>query len=209
MHDDDRRNFLLTSRDLVVGALAAGTLACAAGSGTPSVVNAQTTSASNVAAFGWEINNLGTGGGAVYLPVKNNLVLKTVDVDMSFSPLSPPPQPGFADVLCRGQVSRGGPPSFTGSEVNFFPPASSQFGAPVSFNPGALQIGMDGFAFQDTFLNVILKAWITTEGTASQTARHVQISPSVSLSAGDYIVFTMSGGEITVDAEMQIVMLFG
>jgi hypothetical protein len=70
-------------------------------------------------------------------------------------------------------------------------------------------MGMDGFAFQDTFLNVILKAWITSDGTASQTYRHVQISPSLSLNAGDYIVFTMSGGEIMVDAEMQIVMLCG
>jgi hypothetical protein len=208
MCDDDRRNFLLTSRDLMVGALAAGTLACAAGSG-PSVVNAQNPTPSNVAAFGWEINNLGVGGGAVYLPLKNSVVLKTVDVDMSFSPLSAPSQPGFADVLCRGQVSRGGPPTFTGAEVNYFPPAAPQLGPPVSFNPGSLQLGMDGFAFQDTFLNVILKAWITTEGTASQTDRHVQISPSLNINAGDYIVFTMSGGEIVVDAEMQIVMLFG
>ena len=68
---------------------------------------------------------------------------------------------------------------------------------------------MDGFAFQDTFLNVILKSWITTEGTASQTDWHVKISPSLSVNAGDYLVFTMSGGEIVVDAEMQIVMLFG
>jgi hypothetical protein len=65
-----------------VGALAAGTLACAAGPGTPSVVNAQSTS--NIAGFGWEINNLGVGGGAVSLPVKDSVTLKTVDVDLCF-----------------------------------------------------------------------------------------------------------------------------
>jgi hypothetical protein len=104
MHDDDRRNFLLTSRDLVVGALAAGTLACAARTGSPFVVNAQTMS-SNVAAFGWEINNLGAGGGAVYLPVKNSVVLKTADVDMSFSPISLPPNP-VSRTCCAAVRSR-------------------------------------------------------------------------------------------------------
>jgi hypothetical protein len=204
--EEERRNFLITSRDLMVGALAAGSLACAAG--TPSTVQAQTTQSSNIAAFGWEINNLGIGGAGVFIKIQRNLVLNIVDVDLSFSPLSPPTQPGFADVLCRGQVSRGGPPSFVGSEVNFFPPSSPAFGAVQAYNPGGLQVGTDGQPFQDTFLNVILKAWITTDATASQTARHVQVSPSLSLNSGDYLVFTMSGGEVTVDAEMQVILVF-
>jgi hypothetical protein len=207
MRDEERRQFLITSRDMVVGALTAGTLvACA--SGGPATVQAQTTQSSNIAAFGWEINNLGVGGAGVFLKIQRDLVLNIVDVDLSFSPLSPPTQPGFADVLCRGQVSRGGPPSFVGSEVNFFPPSSPAFGPVQAYNPGGLQVGTDSQPFQDTFLNVILKAWITTDATASQTARHVQVSPSLSLNVGDYLVFTMSGGEVTVDAEMQVILVF-
>jgi len=207
MTEDERRSFLLSSRDMVVGALTAGTLvACA--SGGPTTVQAQTAPSSPIAAFGWEINNLGTNGGGVFIKVQRNLTLNIVDADMSFSPLSPPAQPGFADVLCRGQVSRGGPPNFVGTEVNFFPPSSPAFGAVQTYNPSGLQMGSDSQPFQDTFLNVILKSWITSAATASQTYRHVQVSPSLSLNAGDYLVFTMSGGEITVDAEMQVILVF-
>lgn len=207
MNENERRNFLVSSRDMLVGALTAGTLvACA--SGGPDTVQAQTTQFSNIAAFGWEINSLGVGGAGVFIKVQRNLVLNIVDVDLSFSPLSPPAQPGFADVLCRGQVSRGGPPSFVGSEVNFFPPSSSAFGGVQAYNPSGLQVVTDSQPFQDTFVNVILKAWITTDATASQTARHVQVSPSLSLNAGDYLVFSMSGGEVTVDAEMQVILVF-
>jgi hypothetical protein len=67
---------------------------------------------------------------------------------------------------------------------------------------------MDGQPFQDTFLSVILKSWVPGDGTAAATYRHVQISPSISLSAGDYLVFTMNGGEITLDAEMQVILGF-
>jgi len=205
-NENDRRDFLAAGRDMLVGALTAGTLiACASGSDT---VQAQNSQSINTAAFGWEINNLGTGGAGVYIKVQRNLTLSTIDADVSFSPLFVPGQPGFADVLCRGHVSRGGPPNFVGSEVNFFPPSSPAFGSVQNYNPGGLQVVSDNQPFQDTFLNVILKSWITIDATASQTARHVQVSPSLSLNAGDYLAFTMSGGEITVDAEMQIIMVF-
>jgi len=204
---DERRSFLLTGRDMVVGALTAGTLvACA--SGGPSTVQAQTSQSSNIAAFGWEINNLGVNGGAVFLKVQRSMVLNLVDVDLSFSPLVAPAQAGFSDVLCRGHVSRGGPPSFVGAEVNYFPPSSPAFGAIQSFNPASLQLVSDNQPFQDTFLNVILKSWIPLDATASQSYRHVQIAPALSVNAGDYLAFTMSGGEITVDAEMQVIMVF-
>jgi len=207
MHEDERRTFLLSSRDMLMGALTAGTLvACA--SGGPASVQAQTSGSSNIAAFGWEINNLGVGGGAVYFKVQRSLVLNLVDVDVSLSPLSAPPQAGFADVLCRGHVSRGGPPNFVGSEVNYFPPSSPAFGALQSYNPSGLQLVSDAQPFQDTFLNVILKSWITVDATASQTFRHVQVAPSLSVSAGDYLVFTMSGGVVVVDAEVQVILVF-
>ena len=206
-NEKERRDFLLSGRDMLVGALTAGTLvACA--SGVPDTVQAQNSQSISTAAFGWEINNLGTGGAGVFIKVQRNLVLSMVDVDLSFSPLAVPSQPGFADVLCRGQVSRGGPPNFVSSEVNFFPPNSQAFGSIQTYNPGGLQVVTDSQPFQDTFLNVILKSWITIDATASQTDRHVQVSPSLSLNAGDYLVFTMSGGEITVDAEMQVTMAF-
>jgi len=207
MIEEERRNFLATGRDLVLGALTAGTLvACA---GQPETVQAQVSSSTSpyLAAFGWEINNLGIGGGAVYVKVLSNAVIDVVDVDVSFSPLSTTGQPGFSDVLCRGQVSRGGPPSFVGSEVNFFPPNSPQLGGVQAYNPAGLDLVSDARPFQDTFLNVILKAWITADATASQTARHVTVSPSIAINAGDYLVFTMSGGAVTVDAEMQIILL--
>jgi hypothetical protein len=206
MQEDERRSFLVSSRDMIMGALTAGTLvACA--SGGPASVQATSVS-SNIAAFGWELNNLGVGGGAVYFKVQRNLVINTVDVDLSFSPLTAPAQPGFADVLCRGHVSRGGPPNFVGSEVNFFPPSSPAFGSLQPFNPSGFQLVSDAQPFQDTFVNVILKSWITVDATASQTYRHVQVAPSLSVSAGDYLVFTMSGGVVVVDAEMQVILVF-
>jgi hypothetical protein len=147
MIEEERRNFLLTGRDMVLGALTAGTLVACVGTGT---VHAQASSPS-LAAFGWEINNLGVGGGAVSSKVLSNVVLDIVDADVSFSPLSPPTQPGFSDVLCRGQVSRGGPPSFTGSEVNFFPQSSPQFGPVEAYNPGGCSLGQTHNRFRIHF----------------------------------------------------------
>jgi hypothetical protein len=203
-----RRSFLLTGGEMVVGALAAGTLiACGSSRETnPTIVHAQ--GSANLAVFGWEINNLNGGGAAAYFKVQSNLVLNLIDMDVCFCPLSLPQQPGLTEVLCRGQVSRGAPPVFNTAGQLFFPPSSPAFGPLQTLNPGGLQIGMDSQPFQDTFISVILKSWVPGDGTAAATYRHLQISPSISLSAGDYLVFTMNGGEITLDAEMQVILGF-
>lgn len=208
MPNDQRRSFLLTGSELAVGALTAGTLIACGSSGqtAPTIVHAQ--GSSNIAAFGWEINNLNGGSAAAYFKVQSNLTLNLVDMDICFCPLSLPAQPGLSEVLCRGQVSRGGPPSFNTAGLLFFPPSSPAFGPLQTLNPGGLQIGSDAQPFQDTFVSVILKSWIPGDGTASANYRHVQISPSLSLNAGDYLVFTMNGGEIALDAEMQVVLTF-
>jgi len=206
MANDERRNFLLAGGEMVVGALTAGSLIACGSSSHPTVVHAQ--GSSNIATFGWEINNLNNGSAAAYFKVQSNLTLNLVDMDVCVCPLSLPKQPGLTEVLCRGQVSRGGPPAFNTAGLLFFPPSSSAFGPLQTLNPGGLQIGMDGQPFQDTFLSVILKSWVPGDGTAAATYRHVQISPSISLSAGDYLVFTMNGGEITLDAEMQVILGF-
>jgi hypothetical protein len=83
MNENDRRNFLLSSRDMVVGALTAGALvACA--SGGPTVVEAQTSASPSTAGFGWEIDNLSNNGADVYFAVQRSLVLNMVDVDLAF-----------------------------------------------------------------------------------------------------------------------------
>jgi len=208
MSNDQRRSFLRTGGELAVGALTAGTLiACGSSTETtPTIVHAQ--GSSNLAAFGWEINNLSGGSAAAYFKIQNNLVLNLVDMDVCICPLSAPAQPGLTEVLCRGQVSRGGPPVFNTAGILFFPPSSPVFGPLQTLNPGSLQIATDAQPFQDTFLNVIVKSWVPVDGTASASYRHVQIAPSLSLSAGDYLVFTMNGGEITLDAEMQVILGF-
>jgi len=206
MRDDQRRSFLLSSGEMVVGALAAGTLIACGSSSEPATVHAQTSS--NIAAFGWEIDNLNNSSAAVYFKVQQSLVLNLVDMDVSFCPPSQPAQSGLSEVLCRGQVSRGAPPVFNTAGILYFPPSSPAFGPLQTLNPGGLQIGTDAQPFQDTFLNVILKSWIPSDGTSSATYRHVQIAPSLSVSAGDYLVFTMNGGEITLDAEMQVILTF-
>jgi hypothetical protein len=207
--EEERRNFLLTGRDMVLGALTAGTLVACASGGTETV-HAQTPPPTlETAAFGWEISNLGNNGANAFFAVQRDLVLNAVDVDLSFAPLSPPAAPGLAEALCRGMVSRGGPPSFqSGPNAFFFPPSSSAFGAVQTFNPNGLTIGSDGAPFQDTFLNVILKSWVPIDATASQAYRHVQVSPSLSIKAGDYLVFYMGHDGPPVDAEMQVILMF-
>jgi hypothetical protein len=69
MNENDRRSFLLPSRDMVVGALTAGTLVACASAG-PTVVAAQTSSSPSTAAFGWEIVNLSNNGADAYFSVQ-------------------------------------------------------------------------------------------------------------------------------------------
>jgi hypothetical protein len=207
MHENERRSFLLSSRDMVVGALTAGTLVACASAG-PTTVQAQTSLSPGTAAFGWEISNLFNNGADAYFPVQRDLVLNSVDVDLAFSPLSPPAIPGLAEVLCQGAVSRGGAPSFaSGPQAYFFPPISPAFAAVQTYNPSGLTIGYNP-PVQDTFMSVILKSWMPVDGTASQAYRHVQVLPSISLKTGDYLVFHMDHSGAPVDAEMQVILVF-
>jgi hypothetical protein len=50
-----------------------------------------------------------------------------------------------------------------------------------------------------------LKTWVTTEGTASSTSRHIRVAQSLVLNAGDYLVFNMSHAGVSGDCEMQVV----
>jgi hypothetical protein len=60
---DDRRNFLLTGRDMMLGALTTGALVASYGGAGIQTVYAQTSSPSaSTAAFGWKIDNLGNAG---------------------------------------------------------------------------------------------------------------------------------------------------
>jgi hypothetical protein len=207
MNDNERRNFLLSSRDMVVGALTAGTLVACASAG-PATVEAQTSSSPSTAAFGWEIDNLSNNGADVYFSVQRDLVLNTVDVDLAFSPVSPPAIPGLAEVLCQVAVSRAGPPSFgSGSQAYYSNPVSPAFAAVQTYNPNGLTMGFSP-PIQDTFVSVILKSWVPVDGTASQAYRHVQILPSVSLKTGDYLLFHMDHYGPAVDAEMQVILAF-
>jgi len=58
---------------------------------------------------------------------------------------------------------------------------------------------------QNIFYSVILKTWVTSDGTASSTNRHVRVAPSVNLNAGDFLVFNMSHAGVPGDCEMQVV----
>jgi len=208
MNDNERRNFLLSSRDMVVGALTAGTLVACASPGEPSTVEAQTSSPPSTASFGWEIDNLSNNGADVYFSVQRDLVLNTLDVDLAFSPVTPPVIPGLAEVLCQVAVSRGGAPSFgPGSQAYYVNPVSPAFAGVQTYNPNGLKIGFNP-PIQDTFMSVILKSWVPADGTASQAYRHVQSSPSASLKTGDYLVFHMDHYGPSVDAEMQVILVF-
>jgi len=207
MNENDRRSFLLSSRDMVVGALTAGALVACASAG-PTVVEAQTSSSPSTAAFGWEIVNLSNNGADAYFSVQRDMVLNTVDVDLAFSPVSAPTTPGLAEVLCQVAVSRGSAPSFgSGSQAYFAPPISPAFAAVQTYNPNSLTMGYNP-PVQDTFVSVILKSWVPVDGTASQAYRHVQILPSISLKTGDYLVFHMDHYGPAVDAEMQVILAF-
>ena len=53
---------------------------------------------------------------------------------------------------------------------------------------------------------MILKTWVTADGTASSTSRHVRLAQSLALNAGDYLVFNMSHAGVPGDCEMQVVL---
>jgi len=121
-----------------------------------------------------------------------------------------PSNPGFAEVLCRAAVSRGAPPKFQQGDpgASFDSPRSPNFSKTHVYNPNHLNVGDDGWALQDIFCSIILKAWAPTSGAASSTFRHVSAAPGLVLNAGDYLVFNMSHAGVPGDAEWQVALQY-
>lgn len=194
-----RRGFLKVG-GLVVGALAAEDCG-----------SAQLSSQGlAVASFGWEAANLYGNGADVYFKVVDNMVLHKINVDLSVAILSNNAA-GFAEVLCTGGVSRQAVPTFStsGKQEYVSLPVSSNFGPLSTENPNNLTLYLSGAVYQDQFLSVNLKTWVPADGTASATSRQYLAFPSLSLFAGDYLVFHMDHQGVSLDAEMQVVMTYG
>jgi hypothetical protein len=196
----DRRTFVGGSGLALAGVAGAVT-------GLSSEARAQQSSTSpSFASFGWELANLNNNGADVFFEVTNNLMLSAADFDVAFMLISPPSEPGFAEILCRAAISPGAPPTFYKDDpgASFVSPASPDFGKVKVHNPHGLNIGNDGYLLQNVFFSVILKTWVTADGTASSTSRHVRLAQSLALNAGDYLVFNMSHGGVSGDCEMQV-----
>jgi len=196
----DRRTFVGGSGLALAGVAGAVT-------GLSSEARAQQSSTSpSFASFGWELANLNNNGADVFFEVTNNLVLSAADFDVAFMLISPPSEPGFAEILCRAAISPGAPPTFYKDDpgASFVSPASPNFEKVKVHNPHGLNIGNDGYLLQNVFFSVILKTWVTADGTASSTSRHVRLAQSLALNAGDYLVFNMSHGGVSGDCEMQV-----
>jgi hypothetical protein len=198
----DRRAFV--GRGLALAGLA-GTI-----SGLDSSARAEAGSSTtpNFASFGWEVSNLDDNGADVYFEVTSNMVVSSIDFDISFMLTSLPASGGFAEVLCRAAVSPGGKPQFYPGDpgASFISPQSPNFGKTHIYNPNKLNVGDDGYLLQNIFCSVILKTWVPKSGTASSTSRHVTAARSLALNVGDYLVFNMSHAGVPGDAEMQVVL---
>jgi hypothetical protein len=196
----DRRSFVGGSGMALAGV--AGTL-----TGLSSQAQAQQSSTvPNFASFGWEVSNLEDNGADVFFEVTNNLILSAADFDIAFMITAPPATPGFTEILCRAAISPGAPPTFYRGDpgASFVSPQSPNFGKVKIHNPHGLNVGNDGYLLQNVFCNVILKTWVTGDGTASSTSRHVRLAQSLALNAGDYLVFNMSHAGVSGDCEMQV-----
>jgi hypothetical protein len=158
-----------------------------------------------VASFGFELVNLNGNGANAYFPIANSMTLDYYNIDAALMLVSPTTG-GFAEVLCKGQICRGGPPTFTGAPD--YPPyvQSGDFGQVSYHNPQNLNLIGNGGLNQDVFYSVILKSVVPPDGTASATHRQVSASPSLTLNAGDYLVFHMDHAGVSVDCEMQVVL---
>lgn len=205
-----RRDFLVGG-GLAVGALAAEgcskPLAASAMAATlPSI--ASPTTGAQVAAFGWEASNLHGNGANAYMQVMNNMVLQSVNADISASVMTMNAS-GFAEILCCGGVARQSAPGFSNpSQVYIDFPLSANFSSVTAVNPNNLTLFMQGALYQDQFLAVILKTWVPADGAGSATSRQVVVSPALTLNAGDYLVFHMDHPGVSVDCEMQIVLTY-
>jgi len=93
--------------------------------GSPVSPSSATSLQEQVAGFGWEINDINNNGADVYFEVLEAMVLGTVNIDVAFMLTGVPAQPGFAEVLCMGGVSRGAKPTFS-------PPPAAYINFPAS-----------------------------------------------------------------------------
>lgn len=200
----DRRTFV--GKGLALAGLA-GTIT---GLDSSAHAQAETPTGPSFASFGWEVSNLNGNGADVYVEVTSNMTVNSIDTDISFMLTSLPANAGFAEVLCRGAVSRGAPPKFYAGDpgASFVSPQSPNFGKTHIHNPNGLNVGDDGYLLQNIFLSVILKTWVPKGGSASSTSRHVSGARSLVLNAGDYLVFNMSHAGVPGDAEMQLVLQY-
>jgi len=203
----DRRSFV--GRGLALAGLAGavtGTI-----TGLDSAAGAAATSTGpSFASFGWEVTNLNDNGADVYFEVTSNMVVSAVDIDVAFMITGLPANPGFTEILCRAAVSRGGRPKFYKGDpgASFESPESPNFGTTHIHNPNNLNVGDDGYLLQNIFYSVILKTFVPADGAASSTSRHVSMARSLTLNAGDYLVFNMSHAGVPGDGEMQVVLQY-
>jgi hypothetical protein len=118
----DRRTFLADGV-LVLAGITAGTVTSTEATmsttrrreflKTISPVPGATQSGDPVMGFGWEIVNIDNSGADVFFEVRDTMILNAINVDVAFMITSLPSQPGFAEVLCDGGVSRGVAPKFS------------------------------------------------------------------------------------------------
>jgi hypothetical protein len=161
-----------------------------------------------VVGFGWEIVNIDNNGADVFFEVRDTMILNTINVDVAFMITNLPAQPGFAEVLCDGGVSRGAKPNFSAPPQAYIGfPASSNFGELTLHNPNKLNVGLGGVV-QDLFFNVILKTWVPENGAGGYTSRQVYAQPGLALNPADYLVFHMDHAGVGGDVEMQAVLQY-
>ena len=156
-----------------------------------------------IAGFVWELDDINNNGADLYFEVLDAMVLNTINIDVAFMLTALPAQPGFAEVLCMGGVSRGAKPTFSDSAaayINF--PGAPHFARLAQHNPNNLATGMGGVV-QDLFYSVILKTWVPSDGAGASTYRHVAVQPNLILSKGDFLVFHMDHAGVGGDVEMQ------
>ena len=160
-------------------------------------------SSQQIAGFGWEIDDINNNGADVYFEVLDAMVLHSININVAFMLTSVPAQPGFAEVLCMGGVSRGVEPTFSDSAAAYINlPAAPHFARLAQHNPNNLNTGMGGLV-QDLFYSVILKTWVPPDGAGSSTYRHVAVQPNLVLGKGDFLVFHMDHAGVGGDVEMQ------
>jgi hypothetical protein len=203
MATSGRRQFLKA------GGLTLGTVAAQGCASSAASSLAAGSSGSQVAAFGWEVGNLYGNGANMYVEVLTNIILNSVNIDVSAAILAAS-APGFAEVLCTAGVSRQAVPTFNNSGGHDYPnfAASASFGSVTPQNPNNLTLYFDQNLSQDQFFSAILKTWVPADGTASATSRQFLGYPALAINTGDYLVFHMDHEGVSLDAEMQIVLAY-